>query len=93
MPDVVTHLYDPVIGVCPNLCSLNDNEALRVLDQLRRTFRPTLKLNYLARRRSTELWLSEAAGTLLAGIPSRDRQSSTRGARHESQKPLAEPAR
>jgi hypothetical protein len=51
MPDVVTHLYDPAIGVCPNICSLNDFEALRVLDQLRRKFRPTLKPNYLARRR------------------------------------------
>ena len=61
MPDVVTHLYDPAIGVCPNICSLNDFEALRVLDQLRRKFRPTLKPDYLARRRSTEQWLSEAA--------------------------------
>src|SRR4029077_3949164 len=65
MPDVVTHLYDPAIGVCPNICSLNDFEALRVLDQLRRKFRPTLKPNYLARRRSTEQWLSEAARKVL----------------------------
>lgn len=61
MPEVVTHLYDPAIGACPNICSLNDSEAERVLDKLRLQFRPTLKPNYLARRRITEQWLSEAA--------------------------------
>jgi hypothetical protein len=65
MPDVVTHRYDPAIGVCPNLCSLPDIEALRVLDQLRRTFRPTLKPSYLARRRNTEQWLAGATSTVL----------------------------
>jgi hypothetical protein len=65
MPDVVTHRYDPAIGVCANICSLPDFEALRVLDRLRRTFRPTLKPDYLARRRTTEQWLSEAASKLL----------------------------
>ena len=67
MPDVVTHRYDPAIGVCPNICSLPDFEALRVLDQLRRKYRPGLKLNYLARRRSTERWLSEGASKVLGG--------------------------
>ena len=65
MPDVVTHRYDPAIGVCPNICSLPDFEALRVLDQLRRKFRPTLKRNYLARRRNNEQWLSESASEVL----------------------------
>jgi hypothetical protein len=65
MPDVVTHRYDPAIGICPNICSLPDFEALVVLDQLRRKFRPSLKPNYLARRRATEQWLSEAASKLL----------------------------
>jgi hypothetical protein len=65
IPDVVTHLYDPAIGVCPNICSLSDFEALRVLDQLRRKFRPTLKSDYLTRRRTTERWLSEAASVVL----------------------------
>jgi hypothetical protein len=65
MPGIVTHLYDPFVGVCPNICSLHDLEAQRVLDQLRCRFRPTLKSNYLARRRSTEQWLSEAARKVL----------------------------
>jgi len=65
MPDVVTHRYDPAIGICPNICSLPDFEALRVLDRLRRKFRPTLKPNYLPRRRATEQWLAEAASALL----------------------------
>ncbi|MEO8127773.1 MAG: hypothetical protein ABJF23_25275 [Bryobacteraceae bacterium] len=65
IPDVVTHLYDPTVGVCPNICSLNDFEALRVLDHLSRRFRATLKPDYLARRRSTEQWLSEAARKVL----------------------------
>ena len=51
MPDVVTHRYDPTVGVCPNICSLPDFEALRVLDQLRRKCRPTLK---------AIIWLSAA---------------------------------
>lgn len=62
---MVTHLYDPAIGVCPNICSLHDFEAQRVLDQLRHGLRPTLKPNYLARRRGTEQWLSEAARKVL----------------------------
>ena len=65
MPDVATHRYDPAIGLCPNICSLPDLEALRVLDQLRRTLRPTLNPNYLARRRSTEQWLLEASSVVL----------------------------
>jgi hypothetical protein len=65
IPDVVTHRYDPAFGVCPNICSLPDFEALRVLDQLRRKYRPSLKPNYLARRRDTEQWLMEVASTVL----------------------------
>lgn len=65
MPDIVTHRYDPAIGVCPNLCSLPDFEASRTLDRLRRGLRSTLKPGYLARRRRTEQWLSEAAGDVL----------------------------
>jgi hypothetical protein len=53
------------VGVCPNICSLPDFEASRVLDQLRRKFRPTLKPNYLARRRNTEQWLAESATKVL----------------------------
>jgi hypothetical protein len=65
MPDVVTHRYDPAIGVCPNICSLPDPEALRVLDRLSRKLRPNLKPSYLAERRRTEQWLSEAASRIL----------------------------
>jgi len=65
MPDVVTHRYDPAIGVCPNLGALPDGEALRVLQQLRRKSRPTLKPDYLARRRTVERWLSEEASKTL----------------------------
>jgi hypothetical protein len=61
----VTHCYDPAVGVCPNICSLPDIEALQVLDRLRRTLRPNLKPDYLARRRRTEQWLSQAASELL----------------------------
>ena len=65
MPDVVTHLYDPEVGVCPDLCSLSDLDAERVLDRLRRTHRPSLKPTYLSRRRATERWLSEQASKVL----------------------------
>jgi len=65
MPGVVTHRYDPSRGACLNLCSLSDGGASRVLDRLRRGPRPTLKANYLARRRATEGWLAEAARKVL----------------------------
>jgi hypothetical protein len=65
MPDVVTHRYHPAVGAWPGLCSLADDEASRVLDGLRRRFRPHLKPDYLARRRSTEQWLRKAASQLL----------------------------
>jgi|SRR5579862_1351483 len=64
IPDVVTHRYDPAVGICPNLCSLPDPEAERILGKLREEFRPTLKPHYLSRRRDTELWLSQAASAL-----------------------------
>jgi hypothetical protein len=66
MPRLVTHRYDPAIGAFRNICSLPNVEALRVLDELRRTVRPTLKPNYLARRHNTEQWLSEAASKAFA---------------------------
>jgi hypothetical protein len=65
MPEVVTHRYDPIRGACRNVCSLPDPEASQVLDGLRRAARPTLKLDYLARRRTTENWLVEAASEAL----------------------------
>src|SRR5580658_10449753 len=65
MPEVVTHRYDPTRGACLNLCSLADGEASEVLDRLRRGHRPTLKVDYLARRRATEEWLGEAASKVL----------------------------
>jgi len=65
MPEVVTHRYDPVAGVGLNVCSLPDAEASRVIDRVRREFRPSLKPDYLARRRTTERWLAEAAAKLL----------------------------
>jgi hypothetical protein len=65
MPEIATHRYDPGIGVCLNICSLEDVEALRIVDRLRREFRPTLKPNYLARRRTTECWLTAAAAKVL----------------------------
>ena len=65
MPGVITHRYDPARGACLNVCSLPDLEASRILDCLRRESRPTLKANYLARRRYTEEWLAQAASKVL----------------------------
>jgi hypothetical protein len=65
MPRVVTHRYHPSRGVCRNLCSLDDADASRLLNRLRSESRRTLKPNYLARRRTTERWLSEAASKVL----------------------------
>jgi len=65
MPKVVTHRYHSTRGVCRNLCSLCDANASRLLNRLRSESRPTLKPNYLARRRTTERWLSEAASKVL----------------------------
>jgi hypothetical protein len=69
MPEVVTRRYDPALGVWLNLCALPDVEAEQVLDRLRRESRPTLKADYLSRRRATESWLSEEAGRLLRQAP------------------------
>ena len=73
IPKVVTHRYSPAIGACRNVCSLPDHEALRVIDRLRCEFRPTLKPDYLVRRRRTEDWLSKAAcaalGRRFEGLP------------------------
>ncbi|HTZ97062.1 MAG TPA: hypothetical protein VMB18_11730 [Terriglobales bacterium] len=63
MPEVVTHRYDPARGMCGNLCALEDSEAERILDRLRRESRPGLKPSYLTRRRITEQWLSQAASS------------------------------
>src|SRR5277367_3313067 len=68
MPEVVTHRYDPSWGAFLNVCSLPDLEASRVLDRLRCESRPKLKSNYLARRRDTEEWLSEAASRALGRV-------------------------
>lgn len=65
MPEVVTHRYDPARGACLNVCSLGDLEAARVVERLRREFRPGLKADYLERRRVTETWLASAAGEAL----------------------------
>jgi hypothetical protein len=65
MPGTATHRYDPDSGMCLNLCTLPDGEALTVLDQLRCRFRRKLKPGYLARRRATECWLFDAATTVL----------------------------
>lgn len=47
------------------MCSLSDLEASRLVDQLRRESRPTLKPDYLAHRRATEDWLFEAVAKAL----------------------------
>jgi hypothetical protein len=65
IPEVVTHRYDPTRGACLNVCSLNDLEASQVLERLRRESRPTLKADYLERRRVTEAWLASAAREVL----------------------------
>jgi hypothetical protein len=65
IPTVVTHRYDPARGAGLNICSLCDFEASCVLDRLRREGRPTLKPNYLERRRATEQWLARAANQVL----------------------------
>ena len=65
IPEVVTHRYDPARGICRNVCSLADVEAALLLDRLRRESRPTLKPDYLARRRATERWLHESAAPML----------------------------
>jgi hypothetical protein len=36
MPEVATHRYDPAIGPLLNICALEDGEAMRVLERLRR---------------------------------------------------------
>lgn len=69
MPEVVTHRYDPSVGACLNVCSLPDAEALWILDRLRRKSRPNLKPDYLARRRTTEKWLTDAATQVLKRTP------------------------
>ena len=66
IPKVVTHRYDPTVGICANICSLPDLDASRVLRDLRERFRPTLKPDYLSRRKETELWLAENASNLLS---------------------------
>jgi hypothetical protein len=65
IPKVVTHRYDPARGAGLNICSLSDFEASCVLDHLRQGCRPTLKPNYLARRRETEEWLARAVKQVL----------------------------
>ncbi len=66
IPEFVTHRYDPSRGACLNLCSLSDFEASDELDRLRRGPRPTLKNNYLIRRRlRPEEWLAVAAREVL----------------------------
>lgn len=65
MPRIVTHRYDPTTGACPNLCCLPESVAVAILDKLRRESRPTLKENYLSRRRITEEWLRQAASKTL----------------------------
>jgi hypothetical protein len=68
MPRVITHRYDPARGAFLNLCSLPDLQASRILDCLRRESRPTLKANYLARRRCTEEWLAQTASAVLGRV-------------------------
>jgi hypothetical protein len=65
MPEVVTHRYDPARGACLNVCALPDLEASRAVERLRRESRPSLKADYLARRRVTEEWLASAARAAL----------------------------
>lgn len=69
MPHLVSHRYNPQVGACPNLCGLPDSAALAILDRLRRESRPTLKPNYLHRRRITERWLCQAASEALVERP------------------------
>jgi hypothetical protein len=57
MPAVITHLYDPRRGPFRNICNLSEEEAERILDEIRNSGRPSLKPNYLSRRRKTETWL------------------------------------
>ena len=68
MPEVVTHRYDPARGACLNVCSLNELEASRILDRLRRESRPKWNADYLARRHATEAWLVEAASDALGRV-------------------------
>lgn len=65
MPDFATHLYDRAVGICPDLCSLSDLEAERVIDGLRRRFGYYRKPDYLAQRRRTEAWLAAGAERVL----------------------------
>lgn len=57
VPAVITHLYDPCRGPFRNICNLPDEEAERILDEIRNVGLPRLKPNYLPRRRKTEAWL------------------------------------
>jgi hypothetical protein len=57
IPAVITHLYDPQRGPFRNICNLAEEEAERILAEIRNSGRPNLKSNYLPRRRKTEAWL------------------------------------
>jgi hypothetical protein len=56
-PAVITHLYDPRRGPFRNICNLAEEEAERILGEIRNSGRPSLKPDYLPRRRKTEAWL------------------------------------
>jgi hypothetical protein len=57
LPPIITHNYDPAHGPFRNICTLEYDEAERILEAIRRTGNRKYKPNYLQRRISTEEWL------------------------------------
>ncbi|ESY10540.1 hypothetical protein NKI46_09045 [Mesorhizobium sp. M0615] len=64
-PEVITHNYDPRRGPCRNVCELSEEQAERVLDEIRASGLRAIKPNYLERRRLTEEWLIRERRRLL----------------------------
>ncbi|HEY1605214.1 MAG TPA: hypothetical protein VGF77_06410 [Allosphingosinicella sp.] len=69
-PRLVTHIYHAGRGPFRNLCELPDDEAHRILAEMRASGRPKLTPEYLARRRATEAWLLRQAEELFGKRPS-----------------------
>ncbi|MGH9855617.1 MAG: hypothetical protein ACREBD_37765 [Blastocatellia bacterium] len=57
LPANLTHNYDPKRGPFRNICTLSEDEAEHVLNEIRATGKRNLKPDYLPRRLATETWL------------------------------------
>lgn len=57
LPANLTHNYDPERGPFRNVCTLSEDEAEHILNEIRASGRRNLKPDYLPRRLATEAWL------------------------------------